>query len=84
LSENKFPTPPSPARFEFDASISYSFSWMDIGWRVALKVNNLLDDRVDEAVVQYSDPGGLIDPVIRRTRALYAPRTYRLMISASF
>jgi outer membrane receptor protein involved in Fe transport len=84
LAENRFPTPPTPARLEFDASIAYRFDWMNIGWRLALKVNNLLDDRVDEQIVEYSDPGGPIDPVTRRTRVLYAPRTYRLMISADF
>jgi hypothetical protein len=84
LSENEFPTPPTPERFEFDASLSYRFNWMDIGWRIALKINNLFDDTVDESVVQYSDPGGIIDPVYRRTRVLYAPRTYRLSISADF
>jgi outer membrane receptor protein involved in Fe transport len=84
LNENLFPTPPTPERFEFDASISYRFDWMDIRWRVALKINNLFDDQVDEAVVQYSDPGGPIDPVFRRTRVYYGPRTYRLSISASF
>jgi hypothetical protein len=84
LNENRFPTPPTPERFEFDASISYRFDWMDIRWRVALKINNLLDDQVDQAVVQYSDPGGPIDPVYRRTRVYYGPRTYRLSLSASF
>lgn len=84
LSENKFPTPPSPSRIEFDASIGYRFEWMQIRWRLALKINNLLDDQVDEEVVQYSDPGGLIDPVFRRTRVLYTPRTFRLSFSASF
>jgi hypothetical protein len=84
LRENEFPTPPTPERFEFDASISYRFNFMDIRWRIALKVNNLFDDEVDEAVVEYRDPDGPIDPVFRRSRVYYGPRTYRISLSASF
>lgn len=84
LRENDFPTPPTPERFEFDASLAYRFTLMGQRCRIALKVNNLLDDRVDEAVVQYADPGGPIDPVYRRTRVYYGPRTYRLQFSMDF
>ncbi|MEX0332001.1 MAG: TonB-dependent receptor [Puniceicoccaceae bacterium] len=84
LNENEFPTPPTPERFEFDASLSYRFTLMNQDCRIALKVNNLLDDRVDEAVVQYEDPDGPINPVYRRTRVYYGPRTYRLQFSMAF
>jgi outer membrane receptor protein involved in Fe transport len=81
---NRYPTPPTKERFVLDAGINYSFEWMRARWRIGLKIDNLLDDVVSENVVEYVD---VEDPSIshlRRSRVLYAPRTWRVSLTATF
>lgn len=83
-SDNRYPTPPTKERFVFDLGINYGFSWSRTDWRIGLKVDNVLNDRVSENVVTYED---INDPSIthtRRSRVVYAPRTWRLSVSVTY
>lgn len=84
LDANRFPTPPTPSHIEFDGSVAYRFNWGSTQWRVALNIRNLLDTQRRERVVEYSDPGGPVDPVFRRTVTYFNPRSFRLQVGVSF
>ena len=84
LDENRFPTPPTPSRIEFDGSIGYRFDWGRTQWRINLNVRNLLNTQRRERVVEYRDPNGPVDPVFRRTVTYAAPRSFRLQVGMSF
>jgi len=84
LRENAFATPPTAERVIFDASLSYSWEMMGYSWRIALKVNNLLDKTRTENRVTYENPFDPDKPQMRRSVTLLAPRNFRLSLSARF
>jgi outer membrane receptor protein involved in Fe transport len=83
-SYNRYPTPPTRERVVFDLGANYSFNWMDVRWRLGLNVNNVLNDRIGESIVEYQDIDDPETTHLRRTRVVYAPRTWRLSLSATF
>jgi hypothetical protein len=70
-------------RTEADAALYYSFKWLDADWRLSLNGYNLTDDTEGLAVTTISDPntGRTVE---KRTRVLYAPRSYRFGVSVDF
>lgn len=84
--DNLFLTPDTEERYEFDLSLNYSFDFAGARWRIGLRVRNLLDDRIDETQVTYDfeDSFGNPDTRTLRTRTFYAPRTWRLSVTALF
>ena len=82
LQENRFRTPDTKERFEVDLFASYRFTFMGYPWRVALRVSNVFDDRMDTTTASYQNPLG--GDEVRRTRIYYAPRTWRLQLSMQF
>lgn len=82
LAVNRFLTPDIPERYIFDLFLSYRTEFWGKSWRFALKVNNLLDDTVSEAVAEYEGFDG--EPVFRRTRIFHAPRSFRFSVSMKF
>jgi hypothetical protein len=81
MIENRFRTPETPGRWNFNAMIQYHFDLGDSKWNVRLNVSNLLDKRYDQRVVSYDDDGA---EVLRRTERYYAPRTWRITLSGKF
>ena len=82
LTENLYRTPDSPDRFIVDASASYKWTWADIDWFLSLRIGNLLDETEDTTTVTYDTVLGSQEK--RRTRIYYAPRTWRLSLTARF
>ena len=82
LAENRFRTPDTPERIEFDSFFNYRFRKWGVQWRVGLRINNLLDDTESLAIASYENQFG--EEVLRRTRIFHAPRTWRLTVDASF
>lgn len=82
LAANRFPTPRTKARIDFATTINYSFDWGRARIRASLSIRNLLNDRVSENVVTYTDDEG--GTQTRRSRVVYDPRSWRLSLSASF
>jgi len=82
LTENLYRTPDTPDRFILDVSASYKWSWADIDWYLSLRIGNLLDDREETVEVSYDTVLGSVEK--RRTRIYYAPRTWRLSLTARF
>lgn len=82
LAINQFPTPPVKSRVDFASTINYSFDWNRVAWRLSLSVTNLLNDRSSQNVVTYQDENG--GEQVRRSRVIYAPRSWRLSLTASF
>lgn len=84
-TDNRYPTPPTKERTVFDLGLNYSFDLSKtVRVRLALKIDNLFDDRIGENTVTYQD---LEDPgrtQTRRSRVVYAPRTWRLSATLSF
>lgn len=83
-TNNRYPTPPTRERYVFDAGLNYGFDWMNIRWRIGLKINNVFDDRIGESIVSYPDLDDPMKVQTRRSRVVYAPRTWRLTLTASF
>lgn len=84
LSSNRYPTPDTKERYTFDARIAYRWDWKDVTLSLSLNVYNLLDDRIAERVISYDNPDDPTDPILRRSRIVYAPRAFRLSLSAKF
>jgi len=82
LAENLYSTPDTKDRFIFDASLSYNWNWADIAWALNLRIANLLDDTEDTSHVSYETIFGTTEK--RRSRIYYAPRTWRLSLTAKF
>lgn len=78
-----FPPPDIGERFVLDTSFSYTRKLGNVNWRLSLKVDNVLDDTRFEEVAEYANPftGGT---ELRRTRIYYAPRSFRLSLTADF
>ena len=51
-------------------------------WSIQLNVNNLLNNKSDQAIKSYDSP--LDVPIVRRTLVYYEPRSWRLALTASF
>jgi hypothetical protein len=82
LTENLYRTPDTPERYIFDVSASYRWTWKDIDWYLSLRIANLLDETEDTVEVSYDTILNTVEK--RRTRLYYAPRTWRLSLTARF
>lgn len=83
LADNFAPTPDASSRTQFDAALYYSFKWMESDWRLSLNVYNLTDDTEGLTTATYDNPY-TGDPLTKRTRLLYAPRTFRFSVDVAF
>lgn len=83
-SDNRYPTPPTKERYVFDAGLNYGFDWMDVRWRIGLNISNVFDDRIGENIIAYADLDDPTKTQFRRSRVVYAPRTWRLTVTANF
>jgi hypothetical protein len=82
FSSNRFRTPDTAGRWNFDALIGYAFEWKGIDWSVNLNVSNILDDTTAISTITYIDDVG--NPLQRRTRTFHAPRGFRLSVRMLF
>jgi hypothetical protein len=84
-TNNRYPTPPTKERAVFDFGLNYSFDLSKaVRVRLAFKVDNLFDDRIAENIVHYQDIEDPSRTQTRRSRVVYAPRTWRLSATVSF
>jgi hypothetical protein len=84
LGQNLYQTPETAARWRFDAGIFYSFrAFGDLDWRLSLNIYNLTDDTEGLVTRTISDPNSG-EVVTKRTRTLYAPRSFRLGVAVDF
>ena len=83
LGSNLFQTPEAASRTQFDAGMYYSFKWLEADWRLSLNVYNLADDTEGLTTVAINDPNSG-RTVVKRTRLLYAPRSYRFGLTVDF
>jgi len=83
LGANLFQTPDAPERWRFDAGLYYNLNWLNANWRFSLNVYNLADNTEGLAVTDITDPT-TGTTVTKRTRLLYAPRSYRLGVTLDF
>jgi outer membrane receptor protein involved in Fe transport len=83
LGKNLFQTPDTKERWRFDAALYYNFNWLDANWRLSLNIYNLADDTEGLNIAAIPNPatGGT---VTKRTRILYAPRSYRMGVTLDF
>jgi iron complex outermembrane recepter protein len=83
LQANLYPTPPTEARYQFDAGITYIRNWGDSQWRFALNVYNLTDDQKSYTEASYSNiDTGAIER--RRTQLYHTPRAFRASVGVTF
>jgi hypothetical protein len=82
FSSNRFRTPDTEERWNFDALIGYRFDWAGLDWSVNLNISNLLDDTEGVTTVAYIDDQG--ETELRRTRTYFAPRSFRLTVRVQF
>ena len=82
LVENQYLPPRRPERYEFNAFLRYRFELAKVAWSFQVNVNNLLNNRTDEAIKSYDS--NLDVPILRRTLIYYDPRTWRFSLTASF
>lgn len=83
-TNNRYPSPPIKERVVFDAGFNYSFDWLEVRWRLGVKIDNLLDDQISENIITYADLDNPGETQTRRSRVRYNPRTWRLTLTASF
>ncbi|MDA8528475.1 TonB-dependent receptor plug domain-containing protein [Opitutaceae bacterium] len=83
LTANLYPTPPTEARYEFDAGLTYSRKWGNTQWRFALNAYNLADNQKSYTEARYSNQstGGT---ELRRTQIYHTPRSYRFSVGVTF
>lgn len=79
-SSNRFRTPDTEERWNFNALIGYSFEWREIKWSLNLNISNILDDTEGVSTVSYIND----EELKRRTRTFYAPRSFRLSLRMDF
>lgn len=82
LADNLYATPDTPERFIVDASMSYRINWKNIDWYLSLRVANLFDETEDTTYAEYTTIFNTTEK--RRTRLYYAPRTWRISLTAKF
>lgn len=83
LAENLYQTPPTEARYEFDAGIIYLKKFGNTQWRFALNVYNLTDDQKDYSEVAYTNAfDGSTE--LRRSQVYHAPRSFRFSAGVTF
>lgn len=83
LQANLYPTPPTEARYVFDAGLIYTKRIGDQRWRFALNIYNLMDDQKDFSTASYQN---VLDgsTELRRTQIYHAPRSFRLSAGVTF
>ncbi len=84
LGTNLFRTPSTAERWRFDGALYYGFkAFGDHDCRLSLNVYNLTNDTVGLVTSTVQDPvSGRL--VTKRTRTLYAPRSWRLGVTVDF
>ncbi len=83
LLANPYRTPDRPDRFRFDTAFSYRTNWREYELNFRLNVYNIFQHTASESFAYYTneETGG---QEVRRSRAFYAPRSFRLSASISF
>ena len=84
LGENLFQTPETEERWRFDAGVYYAFqAFGDLNWRLSLNIYNLTDDTEGLVTRSVTDPstGNVVN---KRTRTVYAPRSFRFGVAVDF
>lgn len=83
LAANLYPTPPTEARWEYDAGLVYTKRFGRYDWRFSLNVYNLLDDQKSYSERSYDNVRtGEIER--RRTEVYHTPRTFRFSARVVF
>lgn len=82
LASNRYLTPDIPARTIVDLALGYRCELWERDWTFSLKIDNLLNDREVDEVIEYPVEGQ--DSIYRRTHRYYQPMTFRLSARVDF